>query len=81
MVSFGTAASPVLSNAFPLTAVASNPGIFTIAASGQGNGAILDKNYAVVGQANPVTMHSSDTASDPVMIYMTSLGAPVECRG
>ena len=75
VVSFGTANSPVLSNAYPLTAAASNPGLFTIAASGQGNGAILDKNYAVVGQGNPVAMHSAAT-SDPVMIYMTGLGAP-----
>jgi uncharacterized protein (TIGR03437 family) len=75
VVSFGPSASPVLSNAYPLTAVTTNPGLFTIAASGQGNGAILDKNYAVVGQSNPVAMHSSAT-SDPVMIYLTGLGAP-----
>jgi uncharacterized protein (TIGR03437 family) len=75
VVSFGPASGAVLSNAYPLTAVASNPGLFTVAASGQGNGAILDKNYVVVGQSNPVAMHSSAT-SDPVMIYMTGLGAP-----
>ncbi len=75
VVSFGTGASTVSSNPFPVTAVATNPGIFTIAASGQGNGAILDKNYFVVGQSNPVVMHSGAT-SDPVMIYMTGMGAP-----
>jgi uncharacterized protein (TIGR03437 family) len=76
VVSFGTAASTVSSNPYPVTAVATNPGIFTIAASGQGNGAILDKGYLVVGQNNPVVMHSA-VASDPVMIYMTGMGAPV----
>jgi hypothetical protein len=75
VVSFGTTQSAVLSNAYPLTAVVSNPGLFTIGASGQGNGAILDRNYLVVGQNNPVAMHSAAT-SDPVMIYMTGLGAP-----
>jgi hypothetical protein len=63
------------SNDYTLTVGKTNPGLFTIAASGQGSGALLDKNYAVVSPANPVAMHATAN-SDPVMIYMTGLGEP-----
>ena len=75
-VSFGPVGALVPGNVYPVTAVTSNPGLFTLAASGQGSGAILDKNYAVVGPANPVAMHGT-ADSDPVMIYMTGLGTPL----
>lgn len=71
-----TGGTAVSSSAYPVNAVNSDPGIFTIAADGQGNGAILDwPNYNVVGQSQPAAMlHGA--ASDTVMIYMTGLGAP-----
>ena len=74
-VSFGTTASPALSNLFPVLVVSSDPGIFTIGADGQGNAAILDKTWAVVGQNNPAAMHATPI-TDQFAIYMTGLGAP-----
>ncbi|MGD0772666.1 MAG: putative Ig domain-containing protein [Candidatus Solibacter sp.] len=76
VVTFATAGGTTYTSLpYTVTAVNSDPGIFTVAADGQGSGAILDKNYAVVGQNNPAVMHSS-AASDQVQIYMTGLGVP-----
>jgi uncharacterized protein (TIGR03437 family) len=76
VVSFGAAGSVQSSSPYAVTAVTSDPGIFTIAADGQGDGAILDSTYAVVGQGNPAAMRKS-AGSDTIMIYMTGLGAPL----
>ncbi|HTW66617.1 MAG TPA: hypothetical protein VME17_18475 [Bryobacteraceae bacterium] len=58
------------SNTYLATPVAANPGIFTTAASGQGQGAILNKDYSVNSQANPAVV------GDPVFVYVTGLGVP-----
>lgn len=52
-----------------------NPGIFTVGSDGQGDGAILDQNYAVVGLGNPAAARSG-VDSDTISIYMTGLGTP-----
>jgi uncharacterized protein (TIGR03437 family) len=53
-----------------------NPGVFTVGADGQGDGAILDPNYAVVGSGNPAAARSTGTDSDIIAVYMTGLGIP-----
>jgi uncharacterized protein (TIGR03437 family) len=57
---------------FPVTEAAADPGIFTIASSGQGQGAILDgTTYAL----NGATAYATGGTST-VLIYMTGLGVP-----
>src|SRR6185437_8085208 len=58
--------------------VATDPGIFTIGADGQGNGAILDLSNNLVSATNPAGLRSATVTgnSDIVSIYMTGLGAP-----
>jgi uncharacterized protein (TIGR03437 family) len=64
---------------FPVSIVATDPGIFTVGADGQGSGAILDANYNLVSAANPAGLRSHTLipgTSDVVSIYMTGLGKP-----
>jgi len=58
--------------------VATDPGIFTIGADGQGNGAILDLNNNLISSTNPAGLRSTTVTgnSDIVSIYMTGLGIP-----
>jgi len=58
------------SNTFVATPVASNPGIFTTAASGQGQGAILNSDYSVNSSTNPALTTSV------IQIYASGLGVP-----
>jgi len=78
IVTFGYGTSPNLVTSSPMTVnvVAANPGIFAIGADGQGAGAILGSNYAVISAANPASMRSTAADSDTVQIYMTGLGVP-----
>lgn len=55
---------------FGVSVVATQPGIFTLASDGVGQGAILNANYSVNGSTSPA--HAGDTVS----IYVTGLGAP-----
>ena len=59
-----------------LNVVKSNPGVFTIGSDGQGDGAILDQGYAVVGANNPAAARKTLSNSDAISIYMTGLGVP-----
>jgi hypothetical protein len=56
--------------------VATDPGVFTIGADGQGSGAVLNNAYALVGSTNPAGARHTATDSDIVQIYMTGLGIP-----
>lgn len=77
-VAFGTNIGP----AYTVNIVASDPGIFTVGADGQGVGAILNNsNYAAVTASNPAGMRALSTDSDWVDIYMTGLGVPNSSGG
>jgi hypothetical protein len=70
--------SPGSSIIFPVTIQATDPGIFTVGADGQGSGAILDLNGNLISAANPSGLRNATVSgnSDIVSIYMTGLGAP-----
>jgi uncharacterized protein (TIGR03437 family) len=74
-VAFDTATPPAAANtslASQITYVAYDPGIFTIASSGQGQGAIVDgTTFVLNSQANYATSGTS-----VVSIFMTGLGVP-----
>ncbi len=74
---YGSGATMRTSAVFPVTVAAAKPGIFTVAANGQGDGAILASNYAPISSAgSEAGMRSTATDSDTVQIYMTGLGVP-----
>jgi hypothetical protein len=73
---YGTGATMKSSSPFPISIVSTNPGVFTVGADGQGDGAILGQNYTVISNSNPAGMRSTATDSDIVQIYMTGLGTP-----
>jgi uncharacterized protein (TIGR03437 family) len=73
---YGAGATLLKSAVFPVNIIATNPGIFTIGADGQGDGAILSSNYALIGAANPAGMRSTGADSDVIQLYVTGLGAP-----
>jgi uncharacterized protein (TIGR03437 family) len=64
------------SAAFTVGIVATDPGIFTIGADGQGSGAALDANYDLISATNPAGIRSGSGNSDIISIYMTGLGTP-----
>ena len=83
VVSFGYGTGTTLkqSAVFPVTVAATAPGLFTIGSNGQGDGAILDTNWAVVAPANPSGIRTNagaatGGASDTIQIYLTGLGTP-----
>jgi uncharacterized protein (TIGR03437 family) len=63
----------VNSDNFPITAVASDAGIFTTSSAGIGAGAILNADYSVNSPANAA---SKAAVGSSVSIYMTGLGIP-----
>jgi uncharacterized protein (TIGR03437 family) len=69
-------AGSVPSATFTVTLAATDPGIFTVGSSGQGDGAILSSTYALINQANPAGVRQGSNLSDQVQIYMSGLGAP-----
>jgi uncharacterized protein (TIGR03437 family) len=74
---YGTVAATMKTSAVTqVKIVATNPGIFTVGADGQGDGAALDGNWALINQSNPSGIRSGATDSDFIQIYMTGLGAP-----
>jgi len=83
VVSFGylTGATQRVSSPYTVTAMATSPGLFTIGSNGQGDGAILDTNWAVITPTNPTGIRTNAGAasggiSDTVQIYLTGLGLP-----
>jgi uncharacterized protein (TIGR03437 family) len=65
-----SSATPNLSNVYLANPAAANPGIFTVDASGQGQGAILNPDSSV----NSITLPA--TTGTTVSIYVSGLGAP-----
>jgi uncharacterized protein (TIGR03437 family) len=59
-----------LSNVYTAAPLATNPGLFTTAASGQGPGAILNSDYSVNSSTNPALVGGT------VLIYASGLGIP-----
>jgi len=71
---FAVSYGGVSSQAFTVTLAPTNPGIYTVAASGQGQGAILNYNATT----NDYTINSSNTAAakgSTVVMYLTGAGA------
>ncbi len=68
------------SAAFQVTAVATNPGVFTIGADGQGGAAALNAAWATITQADQPGRNEIRSAqtpdSDTIQVYMTGLGIP-----
>jgi large repetitive protein len=82
-VNFSTAAMPSTETAaatsaiYKLNVAATDPGVFTEGADGQGNAAVLNSaTYATITQANPAGMHYTAANSDTVLLYVTGLGVP-----
>ena len=73
---YGTGATMHSSTPFTVNVAATNPGVFTIGADGQGAGAILGPNWALIAAGQEAGMRSTATDSDIVQIYMTGLGLP-----
>jgi len=80
VVNFGTgsigSSTMKSSTAFSVNAVATDPGLFTIGADGQGSSAALDSNYALISGGNPAALRSTSGDSDTIQLYLTGLGAP-----
>jgi uncharacterized protein (TIGR03437 family) len=68
VVSYGTASNAT--NPYQAVPVATNPGVFSTGADGQGQGAILNSDSSVNSSTNPAAPGST------VMIYLSGLGAP-----
>lgn len=73
---FGSGATMLTSAPYRMSAVATNPGLFTVAANGMGDGAILNSNFALINSTNEAGMRSTASDSDTVQIYLTGLGIP-----
>jgi uncharacterized protein (TIGR03437 family) len=78
VVTFGYGSGSTMSTSLPYTVnvTSNNPGIFTVGADGQGNGAVLNTSYALISATQQAGMRSTQTDSDTVQIYMTGLGVP-----
>lgn len=75
---YGAVGSATMKTSAPVVVnvTATDPGVFTVGADGQGDGAILNSNYAQVTPANPAGIRSTGSDSDTVAIYVTGLGSP-----
>jgi uncharacterized protein (TIGR03437 family) len=78
VVNFGYGSGATLKSSAPFTVnvAATNPGLFTIGADGQGDSASLDSNWNLISTVNPAGMRSTASDSDTVQLYLTGLGAP-----
>ncbi len=74
VVSFGTKSNVLTPTV--VNVATTNPGVFTVGSDGQGDGAILDPNFAVISSGNPAAARSTAADSDIIAIYMTGLGIP-----
>ena len=73
---YGSGSTMLSSAPFDVSIAAANPGLFTVAANGMGDGAILTSAYTLVAPGNEVGMRTTATDSDTVQIYVTGLGVP-----
>lgn len=76
---YGSGATLLKSAPFAVNVAASDPGVFTIGANGQGAGAALNSSYALISSTNPAGMRTgSHTAADSdwIQLYVTGLGLP-----
>ena len=73
---YGTGTTMKSSSPFTVNAVATDPGIFTIGADGEGSGAILNSSGVPIGSSNPGGMRTTATDSDIVEVYLSGLGVP-----
>ncbi len=78
---YGTVMAGTLSQSarFPVNVAATDPGIFTVGADGQGSAAVLDVNYDLISATNPAGMRTGAVVasdSDTIQLYVTGLGLP-----
>ena len=73
---FGSGVTLLASAPYPLSVVDANPGLFTVAANGRGDGAILNTSFQLVNSTREAAMRSTAANSDTVQIYVTGLGIP-----
>ena len=73
---YGSGSTMKSSTPFAVSITATSPGLFTVGANGQGDGAILNSNYSQITATNPAGMRSTGSDSDTVQFYLTGLGAP-----
>jgi uncharacterized protein (TIGR03437 family) len=73
---YGTGANLLKSAVYTVNLAATDPGVFTVGADGQGSGAILDQNFNLVTSVNPSGARATSTDSDIIQLYMTGLGIP-----
>ncbi len=74
---YGSGSTILSSTPYPVNIAATNPGVFTIGADGQGQGAIMNSaDYSIIASGREAGMRSTATDSDTVLIYVTGLGAP-----
>jgi uncharacterized protein (TIGR03437 family) len=81
-VSFGYSTGIQTSQAYSVSVIPANPGIFTVGSDGQGGAAALGPNYSVINTATPagvrLTTGTSTVVnhSDTIQLYVTGLGVP-----
>jgi uncharacterized protein (TIGR03437 family) len=75
-VGYGTTSAPAYSSYYPITYVATDPGIFTVNSAGAGQGAILNYDWTANSATNPVNIGGKTTSQQVVHIYLTGLGVP-----
>ncbi len=76
---YGSGATLLKSNPFPVNIANADPGIFTVGADGQGAGAALSTSYTLITSASPAGMRTGVHAgpdSDTIQLYVTGLGLP-----
>lgn len=74
---YGTTTNIRHSPVFKVNVAATNPGIFTVGANGQGTAAALSSvDYGFITGGKEAGMRSAANDSDTVLLYVTGLGAP-----
>ncbi len=74
---YGTGGTLLQSKAYPVTVVATDPGVFTVNGDGQGAAAALEgSTYALITAAAPTMARTGAGDSDSIMLYVTGLGSP-----
>ena len=74
---YGSTINLLSSPPFGVNIAATNPGIFTVGANGQGTAAALSaRDYSFVNAGREAGMRSTASDSDTVLLYVTGLGAP-----
>ena len=74
---YGTGGTLLQSKAYPVTVVATDPGVFTVSGDGQGAAAALEgSTYTLITPTAPAIARSGAGDSDSIMLYVTGLGSP-----